>query len=137
MPSERGGLFKATFRKQYVVSPAAWQVVHTYRGKLFSCRQDGGIVVYIQYSEYPCLDVIPRYHVHPQALWVESCFFFAFVLNMATVEEIGVAALVYDYLLKKDISLAQIFQKKTKAVSVHTHVHCIFVFNDVVTELDN
>lgn len=36
---------------------------------------------------------------------------------MATVDEKGIAALVYDFLLKKDASLAQVFQKKTKAVS--------------------
>lgn len=32
-------------------------------------------------------------------------------------EELFVTSLVYDYLTKKDLSLAQIFQKKTSAVS--------------------
>jgi hypothetical protein len=40
---------------------------------------------------------------------------------MAAAEEVCVAALVYDYLSKKDTSLAQVFQKKTKAVSIHNH----------------
>ena len=35
---------------------------------------------------------------------------------MASVEESSVSALVYEYLLKKDASLAKVFQKKTKAV---------------------
>jgi hypothetical protein len=49
---------------------------------------------------------------------------------MASVDDVGVAALVYDYLSKKDTSLAQIFQKKTKAVSMRNHVYCMpgFVF---------
>jgi hypothetical protein len=37
----------------------------------------------------------------------------ALTLNMASGDEAGVAALVYDYLLKYDASLAQIFQKET------------------------
>jgi hypothetical protein len=48
-------------------------------------------------------------------------------LNMASSEEVGVAALVYDYLLKKDTSLAQIFQKKTKAVSMRNVVYYALV----------
>lgn len=35
---------------------------------------------------------------------------------MASADELNVSALVYDYLLKKDASLAKVFQKKTKAV---------------------
>lgn len=35
---------------------------------------------------------------------------------MASVVELSVSALVYEYLLKKDASLAKVFQKKTKAV---------------------
>jgi hypothetical protein len=42
---------------------------------------------------------------------------------MATGDESVVAALIYDYLQKKDTSLAQIFQKKTKAVSIRSIVY--------------
>lgn len=35
---------------------------------------------------------------------------------MASVDEVGVCALVFDYLSKKDKSLAHLFQQKTKAV---------------------
>jgi hypothetical protein len=37
---------------------------------------------------------------------------------MASLREV-VAGLVYDYLLKKDASLAQTFKKKTKAVCIY------------------
>lgn len=37
--------------------------------------------------------------------------------EMDSSEEIGVSALIYDFLLKKDASLAKVFQKKTHAVS--------------------
>lgn len=35
---------------------------------------------------------------------------------MATADEVGVCALIYDFLTKKDKSLAHVFQQKTKAV---------------------
>jgi hypothetical protein len=49
-------------------------------------------------------------------------------LNMASGDESIVAALIYDYLLKKDTSLAQIFQKKTKAVSIRSIVYYALIF---------
>lgn len=49
-------------------------------------------------------------------------------LNMASGDETVVAALIYDYLLKKDTSLAQIFQKKTKAVSIRSVVYYALIF---------
>jgi len=52
----------------------------------------------------------------------------ALQLNMATGDETVVAALIYDYLLKKDTSLAQIFQKKTKAVSIRSIVCFSLIF---------
>lgn len=39
---------------------------------------------------------------------------------MVGVEELFVSGLVYDYLLKKDASMAMVFQRKTKAVSWNT-----------------
>lgn len=36
---------------------------------------------------------------------------------MAAVDEVGVCALVFEFLSKKDKSLAHLFQQKTKAVS--------------------
>ena len=36
---------------------------------------------------------------------------------MANKEDPGIAALIYDYLLKKDANLAKVFQKKINAVS--------------------
>jgi hypothetical protein len=47
---------------------------------------------------------------------------------MASGDENVVAALIYDYLLKKDTSLAQIFQKKTKAVSIRSVVYYALIF---------
>lgn len=41
---------------------------------------------------------------------------------MAPVEDLGIAALVYDYLLKKDAALAKVFQKKTKAVRLKNNI---------------
>jgi hypothetical protein len=47
---------------------------------------------------------------------------------MASGDETVVAALIYDYLLKKDTSLAQIFQKKTKAVNIRSVVYYALIF---------
>jgi hypothetical protein len=49
-------------------------------------------------------------------------------INMAFYEEGFVAALVYGNLMKIDISLPKIFQKKTKAVSIRCIGYYALIF---------
>lgn len=68
-------------------------------------------------TQSPCFDVIPLLSVIPPTSFSGKILASLFV--MASINEV-VAGLVYDYLLKKDTSLAQTFKKKTKAVCIYT-----------------